>query len=199
MKPRTNSYASWACGLFDRTRKRYIVRQTHRYSKASDTYASGRLDYPVEIAGWLTETVALSAASTVLDLGAGTGKFTKVLARTDARVIAVEPVDAMRDQLCQYVPEITALAGSAENIPLVDSSVDVVVCAQSFHWFATQSALTEIHRVLRPGGKFALIWNVRDERRQWVRALSEIMQPYEAGTPRLYKGKWREPFESGLF
>ncbi len=153
------------------------IKAKSGYAKASDTYASGRPDYPVEIAGWLAETLGLSAASTVLDLGAGTGKFTRFLVDTGAQVIAVEPVDEMRAQLRRYVPGVTTLAGAADDIPLADGSVDVVVCSQSFHWFATQSALGEIHRVLRTRGKLGLVWNIRDEKTPWVKSLSKIMRP----------------------
>jgi SAM-dependent methyltransferase len=95
----------------------------------------------------------------VLDLGAGTGKLTRVLAERYRDVIAVEPLTNMRAMLERVVPGVTALPGSAERIPLDDGSVDGVFAAQAFHWFDKPVALPEIARVLRPGGVLAIVWN----------------------------------------
>jgi SAM-dependent methyltransferase len=95
----------------------------------------------------------------VLDLGAGTGKLTRVLAARYARVVAVEPLDELRAILAARVLEAEALDGVAERIPLADGEVEAVFAGQSFHWFANDAALREIARVLRPGGVFALLWN----------------------------------------
>jgi ubiquinone/menaquinone biosynthesis C-methylase UbiE len=95
----------------------------------------------------------------VLDVGAGTGKLTRVLARRYARVLAVEPLDGMRAILESVVPEAESLPGSAEAIPLPDASVDGAFAAQAFHWFANDDAVAEIARVVRPGGIFADVWN----------------------------------------
>jgi len=101
--------------------------------------------------------------ATVLDLGAGTGKLTRVLARRYARVLAVEPLDGMRTILERVVPEAEAFAGGAESIPLPAASVDAVFAGQAFHWFATDAAVAEIARVLRPGGVFADVFNEGEE------------------------------------
>jgi SAM-dependent methyltransferase len=114
-------------------------------------------------------------------------------------VIAVEPVAEMREQLIADLPGVRALAGTAQALPLADASVQAVVCAQAFHWFATGAALEEIHRVLRPGGRLGLVWNVRDETVDWVAAMTEILSPYETGTPRFRSGDWRLPFTGRLF
>jgi SAM-dependent methyltransferase len=154
------------------------------YTAKASTYVKGRPDYPSEIEGWLRRDIGLSDGKTVLDLGAGTGKFIPKLLATGATVIAVEPVPAMLGQLTRLYPDIEAKEGSAEHIPLADASVDAVVCAQAFHWFATPEALTEINRVLKLGGALGLVWNVRDERVAWVAALTEIMKPFEGDAPR---------------
>ena len=109
-------------------------------------YARGRPDYPAEVTDWLRDSVELEPGKTIVDLGAGTGKFTRRLLATGARVIAVEPVAAMRQKLVADLPEIETLDGSATSIPLPDASVDAIVCAQAFHWFATREALSEMHR-----------------------------------------------------
>jgi SAM-dependent methyltransferase len=166
------------------------------FQSGAATYERGRPDYPAEIDGWLRGVLGLGAGKRVLDLGAGTGKFTKYLAATGAEVVAVEPVGAMRERLVAAFPAMRILAGQAEAIPLDDASVDAVTCAQAFHWFATPAALGEIVRVLRPGGRLGLIWNVRDESVRWVAELTRIMTPYEkaSGAPRFDSGAWRRAF-----
>jgi SAM-dependent methyltransferase len=141
----------------------------------------------------------LQPGRTVLDLGAGTGKFTVELLATGAQVFAVDPVAAMLDNLRLSAAAATALLGDAENIPLADDTCDAVVCAQSFHWFATRAALTEIHRVLRPGGILGLIWNVRDESVDWVAKLTAVIAPYEGDAPRMVSGQWRKLFPAPGF
>jgi SAM-dependent methyltransferase len=164
------------------------------YASLASTYTRGRPDYPPEVAGWLRDHLGLEAGKTVLDLGAGTGKFTSRLIDTGAQVIAVEPVSGMLEKLATSFPHVDARSGTADAIPLPDASVDAVVCAQSFHWFATHAALAEIHRVLKPGGKLGLIWNLRDARVPWVAKLDAIVNRVEGDTPRYYTGAWRSAF-----
>jgi SAM-dependent methyltransferase len=162
-------------------------------------YARGRPDYPAEVDGWLRDSLDLKPGRTVVDLGAGTGKFTRRLLATGARVIAVEPAAAMRQRLADDLPEVEALDGSATAIPLSDASVDAIVCAQAFHWFATREALAEMHRVLRPGGILGLIWNTKDDSVPWVKAISEVTEPYEGDAPRFHSGAWRSVFPAPGF
>jgi SAM-dependent methyltransferase len=164
------------------------------YASLANTYTRGRPDYPPEVAGWLRDQLGLEAGKTVVDLGAGTGKFTPRLIETGARVIAVEPVAGMLEKLAASFPQVDARPGTADAIPLPDASVDAIVCAQSFHWFATHTALAEIHRVLKPGGTLGLIWNLRDARVPWVARLDAIVNRVEGDTPRYYTGAWRAAF-----
>jgi SAM-dependent methyltransferase len=131
------------------------------FELAAEEYEATRPSYPDEV----LDLLPVEVGATVLDLGAGTGKLTRVLARRYARVNAVEPLDGMRAILERVVPDVEALAGSAERIPLGDASVDAVFAAQAFHWFDHDRAIPEIARVLRPGGVLALVWNGPDERR----------------------------------
>lgn len=169
------------------------------FQAGAETYVKGRPDYPPEVAEWLRRDLGLEAGKTALDLGSGTGKFLPRLIATGATVIAVEPVAAMLAQLIAHNPNIVAKKGDAENIPLADNAIDAVVCAQSFHWFSTRAALAEIRRVLKPGGVFGLIWNVRDESVGWVSRLTEIMKPYEGDTPRYTSQLWRNVFPADGF
>ena len=131
------------------------------FERAAEEYERARAEYPPE----LLDGLPLGENAEVLDLGAGTGKLTRLLTQRYRRVIAVEPLDGMRAILERVVPEAESHAGTAEAIPLSDGSVDAVFAAQAFHWFANDAAVGEIARVLRPGGVFALVWNEPDEER----------------------------------
>ncbi len=168
------------------------------YATAAQTYVRGRPDYPAEAGEWLREVVGLAPGKSALDLGAGTGKFVPLLLASGARTQALEPVAEMRAELVSRYGDI-ALAGTAEHIPLPDHSMDAVVCAQAFHWFATEAALSKIRRVLVPGGVLGLIWNARDVEVPWVAALSRITDRYEEGTPRHQSGEWRRLFPAKGF
>lgn len=167
------------------------------FSKEAETYARGRPDYPEALIEWLRSWLIPSAP--VVDLGAGTGKFTRLLRVAAANVIAIEPIEEMRRQLVRALPEIRAQPGTAQSLPLPDGSVGGVICAQAFHWFATPAALSEIRRVLMPGGGLGLVWNVRDESVDWVAEISAIMAPYEGDVPRHRSGTWRALFPNRLF
>ncbi len=164
------------------------------YSAGADTYVKGRPDYPPELLAWLRSAAGVEAGSTVVDLGAGTGKFTKLLVASGAKVIAIEPVAEMLVRLKADLPGAEGLQGTATAMPLPDASADVVVCAQAFHWFATREALDDIVRVLRPGGRLALVWNLRDASVPWVARMDAIASAREGDVPRFYKGTWRQAF-----
>ncbi|MGH3091896.1 MAG: class I SAM-dependent methyltransferase [Gaiellaceae bacterium] len=165
------------------------------FARAPEDYEQGRPTYPREALALLARVLRLEPGRTVLDLAAGTGKLTRALAPTGARLVAVEPVPAMRAKLAESLPEARVLAGTAERIPLADGSVDAVAVAQAFHWFDGDAALAEIHPVLRPGGRLGLVWNARDEAVPWVAGLTGIMEPHCRGTPGYRAGEWRPAFE----
>jgi SAM-dependent methyltransferase len=169
------------------------------YRVAADDYVRGRPGYPPEIVRWLRDALGLGPGATAVDLGAGTGKFTSYLLATGSRVIAVEPVDEMRGKLSAALPQVEALAGTAESLPLTDGSADAVVCAQSFHWFATPRALAEIRRVLKPGGWLGLVWNRRDPHVGWAARLDQIVHRVDRDSPSYRTGEWRKLFPAPGF
>lgn len=141
----------------------------------AEVYERGRPDYAGSAVDFVLAPVRDRPGLRALDLGAGTGKLTRLLTGRGVDTVAVEPAAGMREVLARLVPAAAVLPGSAEAIPLPDGSVDVVVAGQAFHWFERDVALPEIVRVLRPGGVLGIFYNARDDRVAWVRALSEIL------------------------
>ncbi len=165
------------------------------YAAAIEHYGRGRPSYPDDAVSYLVRKLAIGQGRDVLELGAGTGKFTELIVHTGARITALEPVAEMRAALERNCPTVTALDGTAEAIPAADASADAVLAAQSFHWFEGELALPEIHRVLRPEGTLGLIWNVRDEASDWSERLTAIFDRLAGeGAPRYRSGRWREAF-----
>lgn len=147
------------------------------FGSQAAAYERGRPSYPPEAVDWLLSPAAGSPVRDVLDLGAGTGKLTTRLVERGLNVVAVDPIAEMLDVLRTALPSTPALLGTAEQIPLPDNSIDAVLVAQAWHWFDTDRAVAELARVLRPGGRLGLLWNVRDERLGWVRDFGKIVGP----------------------
>jgi SAM-dependent methyltransferase len=141
------------------------------FGSEAAAYERGRPSYPPEAIDWLLP----DGAHDVLDLGAGTGKLTTRLVERGLNVVAVDPIAEMLELLSNSLPDTPALLGTAEEIPLPDNSVDAVLVAQAWHWFDPELAVKEVSRVLRPGGRLGLVWNVRDERLGWVKDLGHII------------------------
>ena len=165
------------------------------FELAPKPYEIGRPTYPAQAIERLVAELRIGPEARVLDLAAGTGKLTRLLIPTGAEIVAVEPVSAMRSTLTTSLPDVEALEGTAEAIPLADASVDAVVVGQAFHWFDGDAALAEIHRVLRPGGRLGLIWNVKDESVDWIEKLGGIMESYRGDAPRVASGAWKDAFD----
>jgi len=170
------------------------------FARAADAYERGRPAYPQDAVDHVAAALRLGPGAVVLDLAAGTGKLTRMLVATGASVIAVEPVDAMREILSHSVAGADVRAGAAEAIPAADGSLDAVTVAQAFHWFDAAKALADIHRVLRPGGGLALIWNSFDASVAWVAALQALVHPHRRGEPHYSGAGWEETIDAtGLF
>ncbi|GAA2714563.1 class I SAM-dependent methyltransferase [Micromonospora olivasterospora] len=146
--------------------------QALSFGAAAADYDRFRPRYPEAAVRWALD--GLDAPVRVVDLGAGTGILSRALLALGHEVVPVEPDPGMRAQLAAATPGVTALAGSAESVPLPDGAADAVLVGQAYHWFDREPTHREIARVLRPGGVFAPIWNTRDERVAWVAELSRI-------------------------
>lgn len=138
--------------------------RSRSFESVAEQYERYRPDYPPEAIAWAAAELGLAAGARVLDVGAGTGKLTRVLVAAGFDVVAVEPGGAMLDQLRAAVPQAEPHEAPAEAIPLSDASVDAAFAAQAFHWFDRERALPELQRVVRPGGGLVLVWNWWDER-----------------------------------
>ena len=165
------------------------------FASAADVYERARPSYPADAIAWLVARTAIGRGSTVLDVGAGTGKLTRLLVPTGARVIAVEPIAEMR----AFIEGAEAVDGTAEELPFPDGAADLVTVAQAFHWFDLDRALPELHRVLRPGGQLALVWNMRDLNDPLQRAVEELLAPLRDEVPGQQLGSWRGPLERTPF
>ena len=142
------------------------------FGTAVQAYDRARPGYPSEAIAWLLP----APGARVLDVGAGTGKLSAQLSRAGHVVLAVDPDPTMLDQLHRRLPGVATAVGSAEALPVDDLSVDAVTFGQAWHWVDARLASREAARVLRPGGRLGLFWNIRDEREPWVAELSRVMR-----------------------
>jgi SAM-dependent methyltransferase len=173
-----------------------------------EDYERGRPGWPREV----LDVPGLPSTATVLELGAGTGKLTRLLVSRFGRVVSVEPAEAMRRLLVSFCPEAEALAGSAEEIPLGNASVDAVFAAEAFHKFDAQRALAEIARVLRPRGVLVLLWNLpAGPTEPSIAAVEQVLHrrgpdraevgydPLDLNSTRYASGEWRLVFAASRF
>lgn len=160
------------------------------FQAGAAAYEHARPGYPDEAVAVLRDEVGVGPGTLAIDLAAGTGKLTRRLLELGASVLAVEPVAAMRSQLEAVLPGVRAIDGTAEEIPAANASVDVVAVAQAFHWFDAPVALAEVARVLRPGGRLAILWNERDERTPWVAEMSRLIRWHERTVSRYQHVDW---------
>lgn len=148
------------------------------FGSVVDAYERGRPGYPIAAVRWLTGDEPLS----VLELGAGTGKLTRELVALGHDVHATDPDPAMLDILARNYVVTRISQTTAEEIPVPDSTFDIVIAAQAYHWFDHDKALPEIARVLKRGGSLSLVWNTRDERIPWVKRLGRVIGRQDQGS-----------------
>lgn len=142
------------------------------FGSVAAVYEASRPSYPAAAVSWLVRPEEVR----VVDVGAGTGKLTRALVAAGHEVTAVDPSERMLAVLRSRVPGAATLVGTGEQLRVGDESVDALTYAQAWHWVDPQRASVEAARVLRPGGTLGLIWNLRDERVDWVRELGTAMR-----------------------
>lgn len=154
------------------------------FSSAASSYARIRPAYARAAVGEVADAArSVGTGARLLDVAAGTGILTGQLARLGLDVTAVEPLDPMARHLVRAVPAAPAVLGAAEALPLRSGTFDVCTVAQAFHWFDAPAALTELARVLVPGGELFLLWNARDASEPWVAALTDLVEARTGGRP----------------
>lgn len=169
---------------------------TRGYAIGASAYERGRPGYAAVAVEALTTTLCIGPAARVVDVGAGTGKLTRQLLSTGARLVAVEPVAAMRAEFRRALPGVPLLAGTAETLPLRDGSASAAVVGQAWHWFDAPAALAELTRVVAPGGGLALLWYDFDRTGPWAADLAWVRDGRApAGLPDPRTRPWRRPFD----
>jgi SAM-dependent methyltransferase len=164
------------------------------FGAEAEAYERSRPSYPSDAVEWIVDALAVPDGGRLCDLAAGTGKFTRLVAaaRPAVEVVAVEPVPGMRAMLAASMPTVPVVAATAEAMAFAPGSFDGISVAQAFHWFDAPVALGELHRVLRPGGRLALVWNARDRSVPWVDRVWSIMDRVEKRAPWRDHDEWRE-------
>jgi ubiquinone/menaquinone biosynthesis C-methylase UbiE len=166
------------------------------FSRNAADYERSRPGYPPAAVAHLITALGLRPGTTVVDVAAGTGKLTRLLTPSGARVIGVEPVGEMRDQLQRTTEGVEVVDATVERLPLDDASADAVTVAQAFHWFDGPAALAELSRVLRPAGGLAVVYNQRDRTAPWLAEVNALVEAHRHGVPQQWDGAWREAFET---
>jgi SAM-dependent methyltransferase len=167
--------------------------RSESFGAVAGAYAEHRPGYAEDAVRWALAPVSGHQPLRVLDLAAGTGKLTAALADLGTEVTAVEPDPAMLAELQRRLPVVPARAGSAEEIPLPDGSVDAVLAGQAMHWFDLDRAVPEIARVLVPGGVLAGLWNLDDDLVDWVAALGQVSNGKSNRTLRNWRAGTGQP------
>jgi SAM-dependent methyltransferase len=162
-------------------------------------YERGRPGYPPAAIDLVADRLGLGGGRgsiRIVDLAAGTGKLTRELTRLTDDVVAVEPVDGMREQLRRAVPNVEVVDATAEDLPFGDGTVDAVLVAQAFHWFDVEAAAPEIARVLRTHGGLAVLRNVWDESVAWTSEMQSLISAQRTHEPAHATSRWRERLEA---
>jgi SAM-dependent methyltransferase len=150
------------------------LEPTGRFTNRAADYVRHRPTYPAAAVDALLAGLATPEQLVAVDVGAGTGISSRLLAERGVRVNAVEPNRAMREAAAPH-PGVIWLDGSAEAIPLPDATADLTLAAQAFHWFRAGESVREMARVTKSGGRLALLWNHRSKQDAFMRGYEEVL------------------------
>jgi SAM-dependent methyltransferase len=162
------------------------------FGQAADVYEDARPSYPSDAVAWLVEHLHIAPGARVVDLAAGTGKLTRLLAPVGATLVAAEPVEGMRETFTRVCPDVPMVACTAELMAFASGSLDAITVAQGFHWFDAPVALTEFARALRSGGRVGLVWNARDRSNDFVDQLWGVLDDIEKKAPWRNHERWSD-------
>jgi SAM-dependent methyltransferase len=165
------------------------------FGDVADAYERARPDYPADAVAHIVQALELGPGRVVADIGAGTGKLTRLLVPSGAEIHAVEPVDGMRDELVRHTPGAAVHAATAEALPFGDASLDGATVAQAVHWFGP-AWTDELTRTLRPGRRVAIVYNLRDREQPIQRAIWKARERVADGAPSYSSGLWRQPLDA---
>jgi SAM-dependent methyltransferase len=169
-----------------------VHRAARSFGPVADLYDRTRPDYPAEAVAHLVAVLDLRPGRVLADVGAGTGKLTRLLVPSGAEVHAVEPVAGMREELARRSPGVVVHDATAEELPFAGASLDAVTAAQAVHWFGPGWA-GELARTLRPGAAVAIVYNVRDRDQPVQATISDVRARVAGDAPSYASGRWREP------
>lgn len=174
--------------------------QGSHYDSNRPSYTNEAVKYVADVFQELSPLGSGESQCDILELGAGTGKFTeKILSQlsSDVKYVASEPSEPFLATLKSKVPDsVQCISCTARDIPFTNNSIKLIIAAQCFHWFADNENLQEIHRVLVPGGRFVCVWNNKDWSVPWIKAMEDVLtQYYDEDVPRAIKYKWKEVIE----
>lgn len=149
-----------------------------RFNDRADNYDKFRPGYPQQLLTYIYEHNQLKEHDTVVEIGAGTGILSQELAKWPSRLIAIEPNDEMREKainILSHAEHCTVVQSTAEHTGLANNSADLIICAQSFHWFDAAKCKIEFQRILRDHKKVAIIWNIRSAETAFEQAYEEFI------------------------
>lgn len=167
------------------------------FAKAAQLFGE-RPIYSAAACNLLFSGLSIRKKTKLLELGAGTGRFTAQILSTGADIVAIEPLDEMRRLFGGRFPTVSLVGAVAEELPFRSNSFEIAVAAEAFHWFQGPEAISEIHRVLKSRGGLGLIWNTRDieSAPSWLREIHALTKELATGVPTYASGKWRDVFAS---